>query len=113
MGTRFWLTIAQHRQPSITWSALPMAWAAQSVASGRASTPKNPQYMFRIAAVAFLRAIDRFRVNPPSPPGRYADRIEAFIQEQRQSRWQSAETCRVRRSQVVTFLSYLEEQGCD
>lgn len=24
MGTRFWSTIAQHRQPSITWSAPPM-----------------------------------------------------------------------------------------
>ena len=24
MGTRFWSTIAQHRQPSITWSALPI-----------------------------------------------------------------------------------------
>jgi integrase/recombinase XerD len=50
---------------------------------------------------------------PLHPPGRYEDRIEAFIKEQRQSRWQSEETCRVGRGQVVTFLSYLEEQGCD
>src|SRR5215472_15458890 len=29
LGTRLWATIAQHRQPSITWSALPVeeAWA--------------------------------------------------------------------------------------
>jgi integrase/recombinase XerD len=93
--------------------AMAMAWAAQSVTRGRASTPKNPQLMFRIAAVAFLRSIDRLHVNPASPPGRYEDRVEAFIKEQRQSRWQSEETCRVGRSQVVTFLSYLEEQGCD
>jgi hypothetical protein len=84
------------------------AWAAQSVANGRASTPKNPQVMFRMAAVAFLRFLDRFCVNPVSPPGRYAERLEAFIQEQRQSRWQSAETCRVGRGQVVAFLAYLE-----
>ena len=31
MGTRFWSTIAQHRQPSITWSALPPPPAADLV----------------------------------------------------------------------------------
>jgi len=50
---------------------------------------------------------------PRFTPGRYEDRIEAFIKEQRQYRWQSEATCRVGRGQVVTFLSYLEEQGCD
>jgi len=89
------------------------AWAAQSVASGRASTPKNPQRMFRMTAVAFLRFSDRFHLTPTAAPGRYADRIEAFIKEQRQYRWQSEETCRVGRGQVVAFLSYLEEQGYD
>ena len=89
------------------------AWAAQSVASGRASTPKNPQRMFRMTAVAFLRFSDRFHLTPTAAPGRYADRIEAFIKEQRQYRWQSDETCRVGRGQVVAFLSYLEEQGYD
>jgi hypothetical protein len=89
------------------------AWAAQSVASGRASTPKNPQRMFRMTAVAFLRFSDRFPLTPTAAPGRYADRIEAFLKEQRQYRWQSDETCRVGRGQVVAFLSYLEEQGYD
>src|SRR5438128_8895964 len=89
------------------------AWATQSVASGRASTPKNPQVMFRMAAVAFLRFLDRFCITPVSPPGRYEERLEAFIQEQRQDRWQSAETCRVGRGQVVAFLAYLEEHGGD
>jgi site-specific recombinase XerD len=89
------------------------AWAAQSVASERASTPKNPQRMFRMTAVAFLRFHDRFHFTPTAVPGRYADRIEAFIKEQREYRWQSDETCRVGRGQVVAFLSYLEEQGCD
>src|SRR6266545_1646908 len=87
------------------------AWAAQSVASGRAATPKNPQGMFRMAAVAFLRFLDRFCVNSVAPAGRYAERLAAFIQEQRQSRWPSAETCRVGRGQVVAFLAYWEEHG--
>jgi site-specific recombinase XerD len=89
------------------------AWAAQSVASGRASTPKHPQRMFRMTAVAFLRFSDRFHLTPTAAPGRYADRLEAFIKEQRQYRWQSEETCRVGRGQVVAFLSYVEEHGYD
>ena len=36
-----------------------VAWATQSVASGRAATPENPQHLFRIAAGAFLRSLDR------------------------------------------------------
>src|SRR5262245_51980780 len=47
------------------------AWAAQSVASGRASTPKHPQRMFRLTAVAFLRFSDRFHLTPTAAPGRY------------------------------------------
>ena len=43
------------------------AWAAQSVASGRAATPTNPAHMFRIAAVAFLRALGRLCLAPSSP----------------------------------------------
>lgn len=89
------------------------AWAAQSVASGRAATPKNPQRMFRMPAVAFLRFSARFHLTPTAAPGRYADRIAAFIKEQRQYRWQSDETCRVGRGPVVACLAYLEEQGDD
>jgi integrase/recombinase XerD len=102
-----------HRFTLAEIETMATAWAAQSVASGRASTPKNPQFMFRIAAVAFLRSLDRLCVNAISPPGRYADRIAAFIQEQRQYRWQSDATCRVGRGQVVAFLAYVEEHGCD
>ena len=87
------------------------AWATQSVVSGRASTPQNPERMFRIAAVAFLRCIDRLRLEPSLPPGRYADQIASFIEDQRQSRWQSEATCRSGRWKVESFLSYLEEHG--
>jgi integrase/recombinase XerD len=89
------------------------AWAAQSVASGRAATPTNPAHMFRIAAVGFLRSLGRLCLEPSSPPGRYADQIAAFIEEQRHHQWQSEETCRSGRWKVVSFLSYLEDQGYD
>jgi len=102
---------SHHRFTPAELETMATAWAAQSVANGRASTPKNPQVMFRMAAVAFLRFLDRFCITPVSPPGRYEERLEAFIQEQRQDRWQSAETCRVGRGQVVAFLAYLEEHG--
>lgn len=93
--------------------AMAAAWAAQSMARGRASTAKNPRLMFRIAAVAFLRSIGRLRLEPISTPGRYEGHVEAFIEEQRQNRWQSEATCRSGRWKVETFLSYLEDQGCD
>lgn len=89
------------------------AWAAQSGASGRAATPKNPAHMFRIAAGAFLRSRGRLCLEPSSPPGGYADQIAAFIEDQRQNRWQSEETCRSGRWKVVSFLSSLEDQGYD
>ena len=88
------------------------AWAAQSVASGRAATPTNPAHMFRIAAVAFLRSLGRSALEPLAPRGG-ADQIAAFIEEQRHNRWQSEETCRSGRWKVVSFLSYLEDQGYD
>ena len=91
--------------------AMADAWAAQSVARGRATTTKNPQMMFRIAAAAFLGSIDRLGPEPTSMPGPYESHIEAFIEEQHQDRWHSAETCRSGRWKVVTFLSYLEDQG--
>lgn len=87
------------------------AWAAESVASGRAATPTNPERMFRIAAVAFLGCINRLRPEPSLPPGRYADQIEAFIEDQRQNQWQSEATCRSGRWKVESFLSYLADHG--
>ncbi|WP_089935687.1 site-specific integrase [Candidatus Entotheonella palauensis] len=89
------------------------AWATESVANGRAATATNPRRTYRMVAVAFLRCIDRLRPEPSLPPGRYADRIEAFIEDQRQNRWQSEETCRNGRWKVVSFLSYLEGYGYD
>jgi site-specific recombinase XerD len=89
------------------------AWATQSVANGRAATVANPQRTFRMVAVAFLCCIGRLRPEPSLPPGPYADRIAAFIEDQRQNRWQSEETCRSGRWKVESFLSYLEDYGYD
>jgi len=69
--------------------------------------------MFRIAAVGFLRSLGRLCLEPSSPPGCYADQIAAFIEEQRHHQWQSEETCRSGRWKVVSFLSYLADQGYD
>ena len=81
--------------------------------AGGQRTPTNPAHMFRIAAVAFLRSLGRLCLAPASPPGRYAEQIAAFIEDQRHNRWQSEETCRSGRWKVVSFLSYLEDQGYD
>jgi len=103
----------EHRFTPPEIDVVSATWAAQSVARGRASTTKNPQLMFRIVAVAFLRSIGRLRPGPTSSLGPYESHINAFIEEQRQNRWQSAATCRSGRWKVATFLSYLERQGYD
>jgi site-specific recombinase XerD len=87
------------------------AWAAESVARGRAAHPQNPERTFRIAAVGFLRSMGRLLCEPAVTPSSGADRIEAFITDQRQKRWQSEATCRSGRWKVVSFVSYLDEQG--
>ena len=102
-----------HTFTSADIETMATAWAAQSVASGRAATPTNPAHMFRIAAVAFLRFLGRLSLAPASPPGGYANQLAAFIEEQRHDRWQSEETCRSGRWKGVSFLSYLEDHGYD
>jgi hypothetical protein len=42
MGTRFWLTIAQHRQSSITWSALPLVEQMQHRYDRLLDMPRTP-----------------------------------------------------------------------
>ena len=88
-----------------------VTWATQRVASGQAGTPENPERQFRCAAVAFLRCLDRVHRAPLVPPGRYADRVEAFLDHQRQHQWQSEATCRSGRWKVLSFLAYLEEHS--
>jgi site-specific recombinase XerD len=44
-------------------------------------------------------------------PSSGGDRIDAFINDQRQKRWQSEATHRSGRWKVVGFMSYLDEQG--
>ena len=89
------------------------AWAAESVARGRAAHPQNPERTFRIAAVGFLRSMGRLLCEPAVAPSSGADRIEAFITDQRQKRWQSEATCRSGRWKIVSFVSYLDAQGSE
>src|SRR5262249_1321020 len=50
MGMRFWSTITQHRQPSITWSALPHFHLAAR--PGQKPPPKCPDEPLDMKAVA-------------------------------------------------------------
>jgi len=100
-----------HRFTQAEIGTMAGAWAAESVARGRAAHPQNPERMFRIAAVAFLRSMGRLLSEPALAPRSGGDRIEAFITDQRQKRWQSEATCRSGRWKVVGFVSYLDEQG--
>ncbi len=86
-------------------------WAAESVTRGRAASPRNPEQKFRIAAVAFLGSMGRLLPAPALVAEGHRDHIEAFIEDQRQKRWQSEATCRNGRWKVGSFLSYLEEHG--
>jgi integrase/recombinase XerD len=92
-------------------NTMAVAWATQRTTSGQAGSAENPECLFRRTAVAFLRCLDRVHREPFVPPGRYTDRIEAFLEHQRQHRWQSEATCRSGRWKVVSFLAYLEEHN--
>lgn len=92
-------------------TTMAVAWATQRTTSGQAGSAENSECLFRRTAVAFLRCLDRVHREPFVPPGRYTDRIEAFLEHQRQHRWQSEATCRSGRWKVVSFLAYLEEHN--
>ena len=92
-------------------NTMAIAWATQRTMSGQAGSAANPECLFRRTAVAFLRGLDRVHREPFVPPGRYTDRIEAFLDHQRQHRWQSEATCRSGRWKVASFLAYLEEHN--
>jgi site-specific recombinase XerD len=92
-------------------NTMAVAWATQRTTSGQAGSAENPECLFRRTAVAFLRGLDRIHREPFVPPGRYTAQIEAFLEPQRQHRWQSEATCRSGRWKVVSFLAYLEEHN--
>jgi len=90
--------------------ALASTWAAERVASGRASASDWPERHFRFAATDFLRTLNRLRSLPISSPPRFHDELEGFIAAQQQSRWSSEATCRSARWQITKFLGYLEQR---
>ena len=101
----------EHRFTQAEVGTMAGAWAAESVVRGRAARPQNPERMFRIAAVAFLRSMGRLLGEPALAPCSGGDRIEAFLKDQRQDRWPSEATCRSGRWKIVSFVSYLDAQG--
>lgn len=101
----------EHRFTKAEIDVMATAWAAESMARERVSSPENPKKIFRIAAVGFLRSMGRLLSEPASTPGRFGDLVDDFIKAQRQKGWQSEETLRNGRAKVVAFLSYLDDQG--
>jgi site-specific recombinase XerD len=86
-------------------------WAAQRVASGRASSQKWPKENFRFAAGDFLRSLGRLRATPDVAPGLYDAKLDEFVAAQQEGPWQSEATCRVARWQITRFLDHLEQRG--
>jgi len=75
--------------------------------------PKKPAVDVSDCSRCVPSFIDRLRVNPDSLPGRYEDRMRLSSRSSASTGWQIGSDVSRRRGQVVTFLSYLEEQGCD
>lgn len=90
---------------------LAQEWAAQRLASGRASSARWPEAHFRLAATDFLRSIGRLRPAQAAEPGRYDAELDELISAQREGRWLSEATCRTARWQIERFLSFLEQRG--
>lgn len=102
----------EHRFRVAEVEGLAAAWAAGRVARGHAAAPRWPREHFGFAACDFLKGLGRLIPSPPPPPGRYDDRVDAFIAAQRQGPWSSPATCENRRWHLRRFLAYLEQQGC-
>lgn len=86
-------------------------WAAERVASGRASSPRWPAEHFRFAATAFLRSSGRLQPPVPKPPGTYDDKLADFIAARQETHWQSAATCSSALWQVRRFLDYIQQRN--
>lgn len=85
-------------------------WAAQRVASGRASSQKWPKENFRFAAGDFIRSLGRLRATPDVAPGLYDANLDEFVAAQQEGPWQSEATCRGARWHIARFLDYLEQR---
>ena len=91
--------------------ALASAWAAERVATGRATAPRWPQAQFRAVAMELVAAMGRLQA-PAAAPSPHHARVDDFIASQTE-RWPSPATQRTGRWQVCVFLAYLDERGLD
>jgi len=89
---------------------LALEWAAQRVASGRASSAKWPKEHFRFVAGEFLRSLGRLRITPDVEPRQYDAKLDQFVAAQQEGPWQSEATCQSARWQITRFLDHLERQ---
>ena len=76
------------------------------LASGKALRP--PVDGFRSTALELLSSLGRLRMDPPCE---HDDKLNAFIAFQRETSWQSEETCLMARPRIQRFLNYLHQRG--
>src|SRR5215813_11059670 len=75
MGMRFWSTITQHRQPSITWSALP------------ATVQQNPHLVRSSGSVVVVEHLTLQTEKPPFDDLRVRQALSEALQREAFSEW--------------------------
>jgi len=93
-------------------AVLAVSYARRRTTNRRRVVPiPSPNESFRSVAKGFLREAGRLASIPISPPGPYEDRVQAFVEAQREKRALAPDTCSFRGKQVRRFITYIDDQG--
>ena len=78
--------------------------------SGKEARPRSAA-LLRATAIEFLGSLGRLRPDPPPEEGEHDSKVDAFLLDQRQSRWQSEATCQCARWHIGALLDHLHQRG--
>jgi len=95
-------------------AVLAASYARRRATNRRRAVPiPSPKESFRSVAKGFLGEAGRLASVPLSAPAPYEDRIQAFLEAQRQKRELAPDTCTFRGKQARRFMAYLDDRGID
>ena len=78
--------------------------------SGQEARPRSAA-LLRATGIEFLSSLGRLRPDPPREEGEHDSKVDAFLADQRQSRWQSEATCQCARWHIGALLDHLRQRG--
>ena len=78
--------------------------------SGKESRSRSAT-LLRATTIEFLSGLGRLRPDPGRERGADDSKVDAFISDQRQSRWQSEATCQCARWHIRALLDHLHQRG--